>query len=136
MKFWKCSAGIFFVLLFFLTGCSVEKTDREKVRDLDFTIVEEDAIPEELRALIEEKKPGAFKMTFDCEDDRYIIVGYGRQQTGGYSISIEALYLTSNAIYINTSLIGPSKGETVNEVESFPYIVIKMEYLDKNVVFQ
>ena len=136
MKLWKRYAGIFFALLFFLTGCSVEKTDREKVRDLDFTIVEEDAVPEELQALIEEKKSEELKMIFDREDVRYIIVGYGRQSTGGYSISVEELYLTSNAIYISTSLIGPSKGENVNEVESFPYIVIKMEYLDKNVVFQ
>ena len=136
MELWKRYAGIFFVMLIFLAGCSVEKTDREKVRDLDFTIVEEDAIPEELQALIEENKQAEFKMTFDSEDAKYIIVGYGRQQTGGYSISVEELYLTGNAIYISTSLIGPSKGENVSEVESFPYIVIKMEYLEKNVVFQ
>ena len=136
MELWKRYTGIFFMMLFFLAGCNVEKTDREKVRDLDFTIVEEDATPEELQALIEENKQTEFKMTFDSEDAKYIIVGYGRQQTGGYSISVEELYLTGNAIYINTSLIGPSKGENVSEVESFPYIVIKMEYSEKNVVFQ
>lgn len=133
---WSVCAGLLLWGLFFLTGCSVEKTDQNIIKNLDFALVEDSQVPEELKLLIEEKKASEIKMTFDTEDARYIVVGYGAQPTGGYSISVDELGLTSNAIYIRTTLIGPGKGESVNEVESYPYVVIKIEYLDKSVVFE
>ena len=133
---WKARAVLAFCILLFLTGCSVEKTDRNKIKDLDFTIVEDSQIPAELMTLIEEKKASEFKMTFDTDDSKYIVVGYGAQETGGYSIAVEELYLTGNAIYIKTNLIGPSKGESVTQVISYPYVVVKIDYLDKSVVFE
>lgn len=129
-------AGIFLGLLLFAAGCSVEKTEAVKGNNLDFTLVEESGIPEELKPLIEEKKDKEFKMTFDTGEFRYIAVGYGVQKTGGYSISVDALYDTENAIFIRTNLIGPAKGETVTEAESYPYVVVKTEFLDKSVVFE
>lgn len=136
MKKWKRYTCLITGLLLFLTGCSVERTDKKKIKDLEFTVVEESQIPEELLPLIEEKKQEDFKMTFDTEDSRYMVRGYGVQPTNGYSISVEELYMTSNAIYLNTNLIGPAKGEAVSQVESWPYIVIKIEYMDKSVVFE
>lgn len=136
MKEWKMYTGLFLCVLLLLNGCSVERTDEQKIKDLDFVIVEESQVPEGLMTLIEEKKQEEFKLVFDTEKDKYIVVGYGRQETNGYSISVEELYVTSNAVYINTNLIGPSKGEAISEVESFPYIVVKTEYLDKSVVFK
>ncbi|MCI8280927.1 MAG: protease complex subunit PrcB family protein [Lachnospiraceae bacterium] len=136
MRIWKMYTGFFLCILLLAAGCSVERTDEQKIKDLDFVIVEESQMPEGLMTLIEEKKQEAFKLVFDTEKDKYIVVGYGRQKTNGYSISVEELYITSNAVYINTNLIGPSKGEAISEVESFPYIVVKTEYLDKSVVFE
>lgn len=118
------------------SGCSVERTDPVKIEDLPYTILEESQIPEELANLIEEKKTQRFQVTFDTGNNRYIAVGYGTQATGGYSISVEELYLSTNAIYLNTNLIGPLKGEPVTEAESYPYLVIQIEYLDKSVVFE
>ena len=117
-------------------GCSVERTEEQKLKDLAFTVLEESQIPQDLKVLIEEKKQNEFKLTFDTEDAKYIAMGYGTQQTNGYSISVEELYETRNAIYINTNLLGPAKGEAVSEVESYPYIVVKIDYLDKSVVFE
>lgn len=121
-------------------GCSVERTDPVKIEDLSYTILEESQIPEGLGALIEEKKAQRFQMTFDTEGERYIAVGYGTQATGGYSISVEELYLSANAIYIDTNLIGPRKGERVTEAESYPYLVVqienRMDYSEKSVVFE
>lgn len=71
----------------------------------------------------------------------YICVGYGKQETGGYSITVNDLYLTANAIYVDTNLIGPEPENRelyhAQETEgaSYPYIVVKMQYLDKAVVF-
>lgn len=123
-------------MMLFLTGCGLEKEDQNKIRNLKFVVLEESQIPEELRTLIEEKKREEFKITFDTETSKYIVIGYGEQTTGGYSIAVEELYETSNAIYVSTSLIGPAKGERVTEAFSYPYVVIKVEYLDKNVVFE
>ena len=136
VKRWKRYAGFLLTVLLILNGCSVEKTEQKKIRDLDFTLVEDSQIPENLRTLIEEKKAAEMKITMDDGEAKYIVAGYGSQKTGGYSISVDELYLTDNAIHINTTLIGPSKGEMVPEAESFPYVVLRIEYLDKSVVFE
>ncbi len=117
-------------------GCGLEKTDEKKLEDLTYTILEEKEIPQEFFAVIEEKKEQMFKLTYTDEESLYIAVGYGVQQTGGYSISVNQCYLTQNAVYFDTTLIGPSKGEQVNEAKSYPYLVIKTKYSEKNVVFQ
>ena len=44
-----------------LTGCSVEKEHQDKVRDLEFTVVGEADVPEELAQIIAEKKAAPFK---------------------------------------------------------------------------
>lgn len=119
-----------------LNGCGLEKTDSTKLEDLSYTILEEKEIPQELLAVIEERKEQIFKLTYTDEENLYIAVGYGVQQTGGYSISVNQCYLTRNAVYFDTTLIGPSKGEQVNEAKSYPYLVIKTKYLEKNVVFE
>ena len=117
-------------------GCSIETTNGAKVADLDYEIVEEAQIPEEVKAVIEEKKAADFKTTYELDGDLYIVRGYGEQETGGYSICIRDLYLTSNAIIFDTELIGPRKGETISKSPSYPYIVVKVEMRDENVVFE
>lgn len=132
-------AFIFFAIAFsgtMLFGCSIQENDNEKLKDLDYTVLDKEEIPEELLQSIEGKKNTEFKITYNDEGALYICVGYGEQNTGGYSISVNDLYLTSNAIYVNTSLIGPKADEKVNNEPSYPYIVLKMEYMDKNVIFE
>ena len=63
-------------------------------------------------------------------------MGYGEQMTGGYSIEVRELYLTENAIVIDTELKGPQKGEEVGVEKSYPYIVVRTEYLENPVIFQ
>lgn len=120
----------------FLTACSVEKEELEKVRDLEFTVVGETDLPEELKNVIEEKKMGPFKLTYTDAQNLYIVVGYGEQETGGYSISVKELYLTENAIVTDTELLGPQRGETTGVEKSYPFVVIKTEYLEQPVIFQ
>lgn len=119
-----------------LAGCSASKDNGEKVRDLDFTVVGDMDVPDELKKLIAEKQQQPFKLTYSDEQNLYIAVGYGVQPTGGYSISVNDLYLTDNSIVINTELKGPEKGENAGNEQSFPYIVIQTGYLENPVVFQ
>lgn len=117
-------------------GCGLSTYDSKKVTDLEYTVVKEQEIPEELMTQIEEQKESCFKLTYQDGEYLYIASGYGKQETGGYSIQINELYLTSNAIYYKTGLFGPQKGETVHQAETYPYIVVKTENRQEPVVFE
>lgn len=133
----KIIFSIFLVGIFccFL-GCSSEKLSAEKLRDIPFTVLDEDQIPEELETMISEKEDKYFKYTYADQGALFIAVGYGEQPTSGYSIEVKELYETKNAIYIHTNLIGPTKDEKIVERATYPYIVVKLEFVDKNVVFE
>lgn len=125
-------------MVLLLYGCAKEKDPLEKIKDLEFTVLAEDNIPEELKKVIEEKKANAFKVTYQDNGFLYICMGYGEQVSGGYSITVNALYLTENAVYLDTTLLGPepSGGPAVKkDVPSYPYVVVKTEFVDKPVVF-
>lgn len=141
-KAWNAKAVLLVVMIVWviaarmLSGCSAGKDAEEKVRDLEITVVGETELPEELKTIIAEKKTQPFKLTYSDDKNLYIVVGYGPQETGGYSISVNELYLTENSIVIDTELIGPEKGETPAPETSYPYVVVKTEYLENPVVFQ
>ena len=118
-----------------LIACGKED-EIKKIRDLDFTVVEDADLPGELKELIEEKKAEPFKISYSNKDNLYIAVGYGKQNSGGYSITVDEVYLTNNAIYIDTNLIGPSSDDVVSQGVTYPYVVVKLEYIDKRVVFE
>lgn len=122
-------------MVFLLTGCGA-KAGEEKVRDLEFTVMDEKSIPQELAKLIEEKKLNAFRLTYTDDDSLYLVTGFGEQETGGYSISVNDCYLTETSLVFDTSLLGPSKEETVQQKPSYPYIVVKTEKREEPVVFQ
>lgn len=119
-----------------LLGCGMEETATKKLRDVEFTVIDQSEIPQELLSTMEEKKKDGFKLTYADEKNLYLAVGYGEQKTGGYSIAVDECYLTENAIYFGTTLTGPEKGEKINQVSSYPYIVVKMEAIDEPVVFE
>ena len=76
-----------------------------------------------------------FKLTYADEGYLYICIGYGKQESGGYSVTVNDLYETENAIYVNTNLLGPKAGSAPATSPSYPYIVLKIEFRDKTVVF-
>ena len=119
-----------------LSGCSVSREDKDKVRDLEFQVAAQGELPQELSKLIAQKVSQPFKLTYTDSQNLYIAVGYGAQPTGGYSISVKELYLTENSIILQTELMGPEKGEYPGTEQSFPYIVLRTELLEEPVVFQ
>ena len=122
-------------VLMLLSGC-VRKECEEKVKDLEFTVTKEEELPEALRQQIEEKKEGDFRFTYSDNEYLYIAKGYGIQETGGYSVSVDDCYLTKTNIVVKTRLHGPAVGEDVAKTPSYPNIVLKMELCDREVVFQ
>ena len=119
-----------------LSGCTVLSEEKIKLRDLEFTVLSEEKIPDELMTILEEKKNAPFQITYSDNEFLYICVGYGEQETGGYSIAVNELYLTESNICVNTSLLGPDASEKENKTPSYPYIVLKTEYLDQTVIFE
>ncbi|MCL2718000.1 MAG: protease complex subunit PrcB family protein [Lachnospiraceae bacterium] len=121
-----------------LVGCGSANDKTKKLKDLDFTVLAEEAIPGELKKLIEEKKMQEFKLTYQDSGFLYICIGYGKMSTGGFSIQVKELYETANAIYVSTLLIGPEPGSvdlTKKNSPSYPLVVIKTKAMDKSVVF-
>ncbi len=133
--------GISLILLIVLlglvnTGCKKDKNEIKKIRDLEFTVVNDEELPGELKEVIDEKKENPFRFSYSNKDYLYIIEGYGMQNSGGYSVSVEEVFLAENAIYFNSNLIGPSQDDTVSQGVTYPYIVVKLEFIDKKVVFE
>ncbi|MDE5820152.1 MAG: protease complex subunit PrcB family protein [Lachnospiraceae bacterium] len=123
------------MMLFAMGGCGMVRDHTEKLDDLEYTVLSPDEFPSQLVDVIEEKKAGAFRLTYTDEGYLYICVGYGEQETGGYSITVKELYETANGIYIDTTLMGPKEGEQISEAVSYPYIVLKLADLGKSVIF-
>ena len=119
-----------------LAACTMLSEEKIKLRDLDFTVLSEEKIPEQLAAIIGEKKAAPFQITYTDNANLYICIGYGEQETGGYSIAVNELYLTDANICVSTSLLGPEAADKDNRTPSYPYIVIKTEYLEQTVTFE
>lgn len=132
--------GLLYVLclgiLLSLPGCSVRKKQTEKMKNLPFHVLNEESIPEELKVKMSEKKAEPFKITYSDEGELYIAQGYGERETNGYSVKVVSCYETANAVYIHTNLIGPAKEDKVIQTPTNPYVVVKLDAVDKNVVFE
>lgn len=124
------------LIIFSGSACSIKKTEEKKIKDLDYTVVEDDDLPKELAGIIEEKKDEVFTMTFDNKESLYMVAGYGAQPSGGYCVTVDELYETKNSICFKPGLRGPDKTQDVEDVITYPYIVVKIEYMDKTVLFK
>ncbi len=124
-----------FLLLFTLTGCVSKPLKTEKIRDLDFTVVDKLSVPDEFQDLIEKNKHNPFRLTYADNGELYVAEGYGAQLKTGYSVEVTELYETENTVCIHTNLMGPEKGEKTKDITTYPYVVVKLKYIDKNVVF-
>ena len=131
-----CMAAVFLIVLLFAAGCGGKETAEDKVRDLEFTLVGQNDLPQELREIIEEKKKEPFRLTFSNGADLYIAAGYGEQESGGYSIAVPELYLAENSIVVRTELQGPEQGEAAGTGASYPFAVMRTELIEKPVVFR
>lgn len=119
------------ILCLAMYGCT--KSKDERIQDIEFNVIDDEGLPEELKSIINQKKNGEFRLTYADKDDLYIAVGYGKQLTGGYSIQFLDVYLTKDNIVVTSVLLGP-KGEEAANI-SYPYAVIKIKYREEPVLF-
>ena len=117
-----------------LWGCTAE-TGSEEGTSLDFTVVSQEEIPEELKGILETNKESELMLSYKIQDYFYLVRGYGKQDSSGYSITVNGVTLMEDGIHMDTSLIGPSSGEEIPKEPSCPYVVVKIEYMEKAVIF-
>ncbi len=127
--------SIIMLLAALLCACGQDGTQEKKVSDVDFTVVNPEDIQEELMTHIEERKAEAFTLIYKDGENMYLTIGYGQQESGGYSIKVNDLYLGETSIYVCTSLEGPPQDTEVEAAPSYPYIVLKMEMIERPVIF-
>ena len=127
---------IILCLVIGMTGCDTFGRKETKIKDLEFVVVSESAIPEELLQTLNEIKVESFHYVYSDREYLYICVGYGEQKHSGYSIAVDALYLTDKAIHAETTLIGPDNEKLKRNTTSYPYIVLKTEYLEQTVIIK
>lgn len=129
--------SIISISVIIMTGCAATQDMPEKIRDLDFTIVESGEEPQALVDIISEKKKEAFQMSYTLGEDLYIVIGYGEQVSGGYSIQVNECYEAESSIFVDTTLLGPESQEEITNTPTCPYIVIKTECIqDKMIEFR
>lgn len=119
-----------------LTGCKLEETNDKKIKDLDYTICDESKLPEALVELIMEKRKEPFKLTYRTKDYLYIVVGYGAQDRRDLQVTMTELYLTENAIFVDTNLTAKEETTLEENMVSYPWIAVKCERFDEQVVFE
>lgn len=140
----KCSITVFISITLVLlscvsSGCSKTVAVPEKEKDLEYTVVEPLEQPDEVKKAVEERKEEPFRFVYSDGADMYLVVGYGEQSTGGYSIAVESVYLTkepNSSIYVDLTLLGPDKKEEPKKAKTYPYIVLKTEAREESVVFR
>ena len=126
----------FFTMLLHVCGCGEEAEEIKKIKDLEYTVLEEGDVPEELLTKIKEKWHAPFAMTYESDGYLYIAKGYGTQKTSGYSIRMLSVYEAEEGIVFSGELLGPERSEAVLQVETYPYIVIKLQSIGKEVIFR
>ena len=123
-----------------LSGCSFGTIEEQKTGDVTYEIVKKEEIPEQLKEEI--KEAGKKEMWISYADTGnegrylYIVRGYGRQETTGYSIEVNECYETEHTVVVRTTLLGPQKKEKTHKKKTYPYIVIKIPYTDKQIIYE
>ena len=127
---------VWVVILAGLLVCiKFEAVDKKRVRVLEYEVVLEENIPGEIMGELQGFSKSVCRCSYICSDSLYIVVYYGEQATDGYTVEINELYESSNAIFVETTLKGPTSYKDVKEEESYPYVVLKLKLSDKKVVF-
>ncbi len=122
-----------FILILIMSGGCVEKRKAQERKKLDITVCTREQIPKEILILMKKKKKKPVQFIYSLQEYMYIIIGYGKQKGGGYSIRLDECSQDATSIYVHTTLLGSK--EEKNQWSSYPYIVIKCMKSDKNVIF-
>ena len=118
-----------------LGGCGIEEQAPQKQADLEYTLVAQEDIPQELMTQIEDAMKEEMKLIYSDGGCLYLVKGYGEQPAGS-SIQVVELYQTKEGIVFDTQLLGGGESKGEDTTSAYPYIVVKLLCDEQNVVFQ
>lgn len=123
------------ILAGLFSGCSACEKEK-KLADMEYTVLRPEDVPEELANKIENVKGKEFQLSYDDGEYLYMAKGYGKRNTSGFQVSVKDVYVTEHNLVLDTEISGPKEGQEVVEKKTTPYIVVKMETIEKQVVFE
>lgn len=132
MRSWKTFIFCLIVLAA-LCGCSAEKNTQPERRQVEFAVLAAEEIPKELQEVLEKQKARAMRMTYQDQENLYLIRGYGEQETGGYRILVTECSEDDENLYFSTQLQGPENAGEAEKSPSYPYLVAKIEFREKQI---
>lgn len=137
MKKGRIPAALCLVCLLLLAGgCRAERIDRNGEKELAYTVMKTEDIPEEVMKTMEEQGEEPYQLCYQDGEVLYLMRGYGKQETGGYSIQIESLSSSGATVIFRTKLLGPQTREEQKSDGSCPYIVVRTENQELPVLFE
>lgn len=137
MKKGRIPAALCLVCLLLLAGgCRAERIDRNGEKELAYTVMKTEDIPEEVMKTMEEQGEEPYQLCYQDGEVLYLMRGYGKQKTGGYSIQIESLSSSGATVIFRTKLLGPQSREEQKSDGSCPYIVVRTENQELPVLFE
>lgn len=91
-----------------MTGCSGSKEPDNKT-SVDYTVVENADLPEELKKLIESKKDKVMRLTYTTKDYTYVVTGYVSTSLtaspAAGPIRLRSMYSALSPVYTSFTLI-------------------------------
>ena len=131
--------GLLLLLAVFMTGltngCQGSSGETGR-KEIEFTVVDREKLPSRLSETIEKNKKSEIRMAYTDGEDMYLVRGYGEQKTGGYSISVTECSEDDTSVFFDTRLLGPEKAGDIPEEPSCPYLAVKIEARDKEVMIR
>ena len=108
MKKRRWTAAAVAVMLLF-TGCSFGTLKEQKTGEIEYEIVKKEEIPEKLKEEIAEAEKSEMWISYADTGNEgrylYIVKGYGRQETTGYSIEVNECYEQPGARGVSSSQV-------------------------------
>ena len=135
MKKKICALLVVGCLLGMLQGCSAYEKEK-KISDVEYTVMCPEDVPQELADEIKNLKYKEFQLSYEDGEYLYVAKGYGKRNSSGFNISVKEMYVTEHTLVFDTEITGPKEGQDVSEKATTPYVVVKMEAMDKQVVFK
>jgi len=125
-------------LLLSLFGCQGQEQQERtygSMTDLTYEIVSGSDVPHKVNEKIFKEKEKGFGFTYRDGDVMYVAFGFGKKTTGGFSIQMVAAKENEMEILIEAKLVSPGPEEVVSTLPSHPYMILKMENVEKDVQF-
>lgn len=131
-------AAVVLLLLMMVISCGEKQKPKrtyESMKDAVYEIVSGSDVPHKVNEKIFKERDKGFGFSYRDNEGMYIAFGFGRQNTGGFSIQLAAVKENEDEILIEAKLIAPAPEEVVSTSPSYPYMILKMDNTEKNVEF-